>query len=618
MLSDRHGGGPIAAGGVQEDAEVQHGDSVEHEDEKQQASSTSDASETDTPTTAANHASPHETASPRAGGSRSPAAHTGKRWWLFAAASALLLTALTLAGVYLVTKKPSTVDQLVILTVPSGAEIKLDSKDYGHSPVKLEQLAIGTYTLTITKEGFEPIEQPITVSESGPPVEFKLKPVLPSEAANLPPEELIRQFQQQSEAAFARGYYGLPYEGSALNYADLILTLDATSPFATEMRERVRKAAHQAAQTAIARADLAQAQEIYNFLIEYYPSDEEARVAIAKLENQLLARRGEVRELVRKADEALQANHLTDPTRASAYYYSRQALAIDRQNERARQIRNQVKDTLTAAGEQAYARGDVDAAVKQLEQVAQLFPEDKQARTRVREFQNGRAAETAKVSDPSARRLRGLDEYQKEHFADAIKDLEYAMLNGAGTTDVVFALARSHMRQGQLDEASSYFQKVPKTGGDQYRSSIAALGDIAFQRGDVATALDRYKEARQLGGSAMYTVPMLEDKIDRIERRQREKAAEPTPLTIQVRHLHGGLLGGSCSGPLTVNSSGVRYDGEHSFSYSIAGVELRVTKDEMTIHFQKDSQRFKVAHADAERFREALARYKQAYSPASN
>src|SRR5712671_4085429 len=188
----------------------------------------------------ANHASSPQTS--QAGNPRSPALPTGKRWWLFAAVSAILLTALTLAGVYLVTKKPSTVDQLVILTVPSGAEITLDAKDYGHSPVKLEQLAIGTYTLTITKEGFESIEQPITVSESGPPIEFKLKPVLPSEAANLPTEEQIKRFQQQAEEALARGFYGLPYEGSALYYADLISRLDTNrNPFADEMRERVRK-----------------------------------------------------------------------------------------------------------------------------------------------------------------------------------------------------------------------------------------------------------------------------------------------------------------------------------------------------------------------------------------
>jgi hypothetical protein len=617
MVSDGHGSRPIGTGVVQGDAEAEYR-SVEQQREEQQTSSPL-TPDTGVPMAAVNHANPSEIDSPRSEDARLPAAPTGRRWWLFAAASALLLTGLTLAGVYLVTKKPSTVDQLVILTVPSGAEIRLDSKDYGHSPVKLEQLALGTYTLTISKEGFETVVQTLTVPESGPAVEIKLKPVMPSEAANLLPEELIKQFQQHAEESFTRGNYGLPYEGSALNFADLISRLDSNNPFATEMRERVRKAAHQAAQTAISREDFAQAQDIYNFLIEYYPGDEEARVAAGKLETQLSKDRDEqLRKYVRQADEALQAGHLAAPARASAYYFSKQALAIDRQNERARQIRNQVKDTLAAAGEQAYARGEVETAIKQLEQVAQLFPEDKQVRTRMRELQNGRAAEAAKVSDPGARRIRGLDEYQNEHFAEAVKDLEYAMLNGAGTTDVVFALARSHMQQGQYDEASAYFQKVPKSGGDQYRSSIAALGEIAYKRGDVATALDRYKEARQLGGSALYTVPTLEDKIDRIERRQREKAAEPTPLTIQVRHLHGGLLGGSCSGPLTVNSSGVRYDGEHSFSYSIAGVAVFVTKDEMTIHFQKDSQKFKVPHADAERFREALARYKQSYSPASN
>ena len=124
----------------------------------------------------------------------------GALWRLMAAISALILTALTIAGVYLLTKKPSTVDQLVILTVPSGAEISLDSKGYGHSPVKLEQLPIGTYTLTITKEGFEPIVKQVTISESQP-LEFKLKPLAPSGTAGLTAEE----YQRAAEEAFAAG-----------------------------------------------------------------------------------------------------------------------------------------------------------------------------------------------------------------------------------------------------------------------------------------------------------------------------------------------------------------------------------------------------------------------------
>ncbi|MEK6409378.1 MAG: PEGA domain-containing protein [Acidobacteriota bacterium] len=578
-------------------------------------SSAGDSTEAAARAVNANHpTSDIETAS---AGMNAPDASTGNRWWVLALVSALMLTALTASGIYLVTKKPSTVDQLIILTVPSGADISLDSKDYGHSPVKLEQLAIGTYTLTISKEGFETIIETLTVSESGP-VERKLKPALPSETVNLPAEEQIRQIQQLAEDAFARGYCGPVYEGSALHYADMIRTLDSNNTFAIEMRERVRNVAHQSAQAAASRGDLAQAQDVYSFLVDNYPDDEGARVSAAKLEAQL-AELGavKVREMVRKADEALLAGRLTDPPRASAYYYSKQALAIDRQNDKARQILNQVKEKLAAAGEQAYARGDVEAGIKQLDQVAQLFREDKQIRARVRELQSTRAPEAAKPADANARRVRGLDHYLKENFNDAILDLEYAVFNGRGTPDVVFALARSYMRIGQLEQAESYFLKVPHSPADPYHSSLAALGDIAYQRGDSATAVERWKEARQLGGSTQYSVATLEDKIERIEKKQREKAAEPTPLTIPAKHLHG-FLGGSCSGTITINSTGVRYDGEHPYSYSIAGVEVRTTKDEMTIQFQKGSQRFKVARTDAERFRETLSRYKQAYSPSKN
>jgi PEGA domain-containing protein len=534
---------------------------------------------------------------------------TGKRWRWLAGTSAVLLTALTLAGAYLVTRKPSTVDQVIILTVPSGADITLDSKDYGHSPVKLERLKIGSYALTITKDGFEPIEQIINVSEAGP-LEYKLKPVAPSEVVGLPLEEQIKRYQQQAEEALAKGNYGLIFEGSALNFAMLIAYSDPANAFATEMRDRVRKAAHQAAQSAVARGDLAQGQEVYKFLIEFFPYDEEARVAAAKLENQLAARRGKVGDLVRKADEAYQAGRLTEPLNESAYYYSKQALAIDRQNERARQIRTQIKEVMTAHGEQASARGDVDAAFKEIDLAAQLFPEDKQIRARARELQTVRASEQAKAADPNTYRQRGLEEARNENYSDAIRDLELAVINGRGTAEVLYSLARSYMRTGQADQAEHYFRKLQPTDGEHYRSALASLGDIANQRGDTGTAVERWKEARQLGGSTTYTVGILDDKIERVERVRREKAAEPQPLTIQVRHVHGGLLGGTCAGPLTVSSTGVAYDGkEHQYSYNVAGVGVGVAKDEMTIRFGKDSQRFKVARTDAERFRETVNRY---------
>ncbi|HSF24355.1 MAG TPA: hypothetical protein VLE20_09030, partial [Blastocatellia bacterium] len=77
----------------------------------------------------------------------------------------------------------------------------------------------------------------------------------------------------------------------------------------------------------------------------------------------------------------------------------------------------------------------------------------------------------------------------------------------------------------------------------------------------------------------------------------------------------GGLLGRSCAGPLTVNSTGVRYEGnEHVFSANLVGVSVRISKDEMSVQFQSP-QKFKVARSEAERFRESLARFQQVYSP---
>ena len=543
----------------------------------------------------------------------------GKHWWVFAGIGALLLTGLTVAGIYLVTKKPSTVDQLVILTVPSGADIKLDAKEYGHSPVKLEQLAIGTYTITISKEGYEPIVEPLPVTESGP-VEYKLKPIPPADAVGLSPEEQIRQFQLRAEEAFARGYYGVPYEGSALYYADYIRSIDQNNAYAAEMRERVRKAAHQSAQTAISRGDLAQAQDVYKFLVDYYPTDEEALAAAGRLENQLARAMGQVRDLVRKADEALRAGRLADPSGKSAYFYSKQALAIDRQNERARQIRNQVKDALVAAGEQAFARGDVESGIKQLEEVGQLFPEDKQSRGRAREMRAQRAAEVARTPDPGDLRISGLAAYRAGNYEAAITDLQRAFANGRNSPDVVFALARSYMLTGHLDQAESLFREVRPTAGDaaSYHSAIAALGDIAYQRGDSATAVERWKQARQLGGSTIYSVAALDDKIERIEKKQREKAAEPTPLSLQVKHLHGGLLGGSCTGTLTINATGARFDGgKDVFASSLVGVRISITKDYTGIRFEGNMQKFRMPRSDSERFHETLSRYQQTYSPVS-
>ena len=546
---------------------------------------------------------------------------TRTRWWVLAAGSAVLMTILTCSAIYLLTKKPSTVDQLIILTVPSGAEIKLNSQTYGQSPVKLEQLPLGNYMLSIEKEGYEAVVKQIDVSDSTSPLEFKLELLPPPEDSDLPPEELIKRYEQSAEDAFGRGNYGLNFEGSALYYAKLISDQDSNNLFAQEMQERVHKAAHQAAKDALANKDMARAQEIYNFLLTNYPKDQDARAALAKLEGALALRKGEVRDLVRRAEDALRAGLLIEPRRTSAYSFAREALAIERQNAQARAVLNEVRDRLTSRIEDAYKRGDVDGAIKLLDQATQHFPDDKPLHTRQRELISTRATEIARNNDPSNRRLQGLAKYEREDFAAAIPDLEFALSQGKGSPDVISALARSYMKTGDLDKARHYFNQVPESRDDQYRSAIAALGDIAKEQGDTAKALGYYKQARQLGGSTLYSIAKLDDKIEQIEKKQREKAAEPIPVTISAKHEHTGMFGKSCKGILVVNSSGIRYDSSdnsaHHFSWNLLGVSVRVVKDELSLTIPSKTEKFKVGLAEAERFREAINRYQQAFAPAN-
>jgi len=214
-----------------------------------------------------------------------------------------------------------------------------------------------------------------------------------------------------------------------------------------------------------------------------------------------------------------------------------------------------------------------------------------------------------------------LAKYEREDFAAAIPDLEFALSQGKGSPDVISALARSYMKTGDLDKARHYFNQVPESRDDQYRSAIAALGDIAKEQGDTAKALGYYKQARQLGGSTLYSIAKLDDKIEQIEKKQREKAAEPIPVTISAKHEHTGMFGKSCKGILVVNSSGIRYDSSdnsaHHFSWNLLGVSVRVVKDELSLTIPSKTEKFKVGLAEAERFREAINRYQQAFAPAN-
>lgn len=530
------------------------------------------------------------------------------RWWLIAGISAAALTVLTVAGVRLVTRPSGVVDQIVILTVPSGADVTFDSRELGHSPVKLEGVRVGTHFIEIRKDGYEPVieEQSITEPRT---IEIKLKLLHPGEASLLSPHERIEQYKQMSDEAFTRGSYAIPYEGSALYYSNLILDLQDSNEFAREMKERVQRVLHTAARNAASRRDFALAQDIYGALNEYFPEDQPARFASTRLQAQIAARRGELRELLKSADAAFRAGHLAEPGDASAYYYARQALAIDPQNQEARSMLSTIKEKRLSEVEEIIDH-DLPAATKALQQLARLFPEDKQLWARASAFEAAHAAKVERENDPEGRREQGLGKYRSGDYSGAIRDLEFAAARGLGTPEVIFALGHSCMKTGHLDRANRYLKSVPPIEPGTRCSAIAALGEIASLRGDINTALERYREARELGGSTIYPIPELDARIEQIERGRREKESEPAPLSITVTHLHGGVFGGSCKGALGVSSTGVRFDGtEHTYAANFVSVGVVVTNSHLEVLFHNKPEKFRASPGDAQRFHNALIRY---------
>jgi hypothetical protein len=81
---------------------------------------------------------------------------------------------------------PAQPGSLTVITDPAGATIGIDGKNAGISPVTITDLAPGNHTVAITKDGYNPSEQQVTVASSlTRQVTVSLSPVSPL-AAILP------------------------------------------------------------------------------------------------------------------------------------------------------------------------------------------------------------------------------------------------------------------------------------------------------------------------------------------------------------------------------------------------------------------------------------------------
>ncbi len=63
---------------------------------------------------------------------------------------------------------PATPGRLLVRSTPAGAVVTIDGMRRGTTPLALRDMAIGTYTVQVSREGFQPVERRVSLSSDQP------------------------------------------------------------------------------------------------------------------------------------------------------------------------------------------------------------------------------------------------------------------------------------------------------------------------------------------------------------------------------------------------------------------------------------------------------------------
>lgn len=445
---------------------------------------------------------------------RANVARTHRRVWPLAVVSATVLVSLAVAFAFLLTASKKTVDALVIVTLPSGAEVRFDGKPLGPAPVKLEGVRIGTHTVQVTKEGFNSLEREIDVGgDSDDPLEFDLRPIAPPGSLARTPAEQVEEFTGLAEDALARGDLVLPVDRSVLYYADAILSLDRSNQYAHELRDRIRAKLYADARSAVAAKDSIRAKQIYGEILRAFPHDTDTKAQLAAVDEQLRREHNRVQDFVARGERALRSGALIEPGARSAYAYASRAIAVDPSNPQAIALRRRVRDKALAQALALVESNRVEEAAAMLRQLVALFPEERPIRAELDSLMEGAA-----LSALQSHRVTGMKAYRAGNYRSAVEHLEAAIRLGAADSATRTALGLSYARLGDDANARRELEHSIVQDGSQVEA-LVALADMAMHRGDTRKALGYLKRARQLGGSEQYNRDRLDTMIADLERR---------------------------------------------------------------------------------------------------
>jgi tetratricopeptide (TPR) repeat protein len=451
--------------------------------------------------------------------------------------------------------------------------------------------------------------------------------------AHLSNEQLaeVESYKKKLEAAQKENILLPPPEDyNVLYFANRILAIDPANADALEAKKILAEGLQRAADLAYAREDWLEAEKQYKSLALLFPDDiainERLADIASKIDASIKDREKQIADWKAKAEAALKSGALVPPEKDNVLDALRSIQRLDKKNEYARTALVRVREMLQNRGDTKMAAGDWKGARTEFRLVAQYFPEDAYARSRLTTL-DAKLAEVAQLEQQRLQQMQeeqqfrenlvnlrqsAMNAYRSGAFAKSIAEWEEYLKLEPGNDEAYFYIGASHLEQKQFDTAILNFEKSlainPKNG--LAHLNLGILYDR--HRNDPKLAAEHLRKVKDLGGVDKYTPERIQSMIQDLQERVQLDAMQNSPFAVDHKHAFS-----SCRGNLWIREGGVEYktvETDHSFYESFSGVRsLSVDGDEVSIRTRNNKKyNFQLLNAgDGAKVRRLAARHTQ-------
>lgn len=513
----------------------------------------------------------------------------------------LLLVGITsFAGVFLYQYFKPKYGGLVVKTTPAGANVFVDGKQRGVSPLTLGDLRSGVHQVKTVKEGYKELYRQVEIMPYATEnLHWTMEPLV----THLSNEQLaeVESWRKKLDSAQREDLFLPPPEDyNVLYFANKILAIDPANSYALEVKSKLAESVRHSADLAYASEDWLAAEKQYKNLALLYPDDisinERLSDLAGKIDASMKDRDKQIADWTAKAEAAMKSGSLVPPEKDNALDALQNIQRLDRKNVYARSAEARLKELLQNRGDAKATAGDWAGARTDFRNVLQYFPDDAYSKSRLT-VAEGKLAEAEKAEQQrlqrlleeqqSRQRIAGLKQsainsFRAGAFQKSISEWQEYLKVDPNSDEAYFYLGANFQEQKQLDTAILNYEKclTLNPGNSLAHLNLGILYD--HHRSDFDRSVEHYKKAKELGGAEKYTPERIQALIQDLQDRKQLDLLQKAPFAVEHKHAFS-----SCRGNLRITGDGVEFkttETDHSFfepysglrSFSVGGDEVSI------------------------------------------